>query len=70
MWPDGRKYNGHYVKDKKEGYGDFFWPNGKIYRGNWKNGKQDGEGVFYTPADDNWRRGRWVNGKRVEWIME
>ena len=24
-WPDGRKYNGEYVDDKKEGMGTFHW---------------------------------------------
>ena len=24
-WPDGRKYDGEYVNDKKEGYGVFEW---------------------------------------------
>lgn len=24
-WPDGRKYNGYYVNDRKEGHGIFEW---------------------------------------------
>jgi hypothetical protein len=24
-WPDGRKYEGEYVDDKKEGRGVFYW---------------------------------------------
>ena len=24
-WPDGRKYEGQYVKDKKHGIGTFYW---------------------------------------------
>lgn len=24
-WPDGRRYEGEYVDDKKEGNGVFFW---------------------------------------------
>jgi len=28
-WPDGRKYEGEYFEDKKEGYGVFSWPDGK-----------------------------------------
>ena len=38
-WPDGRKYVGSYVKDKKEGNGTFEWKDGKKYIGEWKNGK-------------------------------
>jgi hypothetical protein len=25
QWPDGRKYEGNYVDDKKEGHGTFHW---------------------------------------------
>ena len=48
-WTDGRKYEGDYLNDNKEGFGTFWWPDGKIYKGNWKGGKQDGEGI-YTSA--------------------
>ena len=47
-WPDGRKYEGDYKDDKKEGYGIFEWTDGKKYRGYWLNGKQNGEGEFYN----------------------
>ena len=39
IWKDGRKYEGSYVQDKKEGYGIFHWPDGRIYKGMWKGGK-------------------------------
>ena len=38
-WPDGRKYEGNYVDDKKEGHGTFHWPDGRKYDGQWENGK-------------------------------
>ena len=38
-WPDGRRYEGEYNGDKKEGYGKFFWPDGRQYAGLWMNGK-------------------------------
>ena len=51
IWADGRKYEGSYVDDKKEGEGEFVWADGRSYRGGWKNGKQDGkwslQGVFF-----------------------
>ena len=28
-WPDGRKYEGQFVDDKKQGYGVYIWPDGK-----------------------------------------
>ena len=29
-WKDGRKYEGEYKNDKKEGYGELTWPDSKI----------------------------------------
>lgn len=49
QWPDGRRYEGQYVDDKKEGKGTFLWPDGRKYEGGWKNGKQHGIG-YYTSA--------------------
>ena len=48
-WPDGMKYEGNYVEDKKDGQGVMTWPDGRRYQGNWKNGLQDGVGK-YTSA--------------------
>ena len=38
-WPDGRKYEGDFLDDKKEGLGTLYRPNGGKYEGGWKNGK-------------------------------
>ena len=38
-WPDGRKYEGEYVNDKKHGEGVFTWPDGRKYVGGWYDGK-------------------------------
>lgn len=38
-WPDGRKYIGEYIDDKKHGQGTFVWPDGRKYEGAWKYGK-------------------------------
>ena len=32
-WADGRRYEGEYVDDKKEGHGVFKWPDGRQYDG-------------------------------------
>jgi hypothetical protein len=45
-WPDGRKYVGTYMNDKKEGFGMFKWVDGRVYEGNWAEGKQHGAGKF------------------------
>ena len=38
-WPDGRKYEGEYLNDKKHGLGKFTHADGSKYNGNWKDGK-------------------------------
>ena len=34
-WKDGRKYEGTYENDKKNGFGIYIWPDGRKYEGNW-----------------------------------
>jgi len=38
-FPDGRKYEGMYVNDKKSGYGIYTKKSGKLYEGCWLLGK-------------------------------
>jgi len=38
-WPDGKKYDGLFKNDKKDGHGEFTWENGNVYFGEWENGK-------------------------------
>ena len=68
-WEDGRKYEGNYIDDQKEGRGKFTWPDGRIYDGEWKNGRQHGIGT-YTYPDGRTRQGEWVDGKRTKWVGE
>ena len=42
LWPDKKKYYGHYVNNNKEGFGKCVWVDGKVFEGMWKKGKQDG----------------------------
>ena len=67
-WPDGRKYEGDYKDDKKEGYGIFEWTDGKKYRGYWLNGKQNGEGEFYNSKNKTWKKCLVQNGKKIKWL--
>lgn len=39
IWADGRKYDGEYINDKKDGYGVYTWADGRKYQGFWANGK-------------------------------
>lgn len=34
-WADGRRYEGDYIDDKKQGLGVFLWPDGRKYEGEW-----------------------------------
>lgn len=67
IWPDGRRYEGEYLDDKKHGKGVFTFSDGKKYSGLWVNGKQHGEGEF-TNVDGTVRIGLWENGKKIKWL--
>ena len=41
-WPDGRRYEGAFEKDLREGLGTMIWPDGRKYVGPWYQGKQHG----------------------------
>lgn len=32
-WPDGRRYEGDYINDKKHGFGTYTYPDGRCYKG-------------------------------------
>jgi len=32
-WPDGRRYEGDYINDKKHGFGIYTYPDGRCYKG-------------------------------------
>lgn len=68
-WADGRKYEGQYENDKKQGHGTFYWADGRKYVGGWKNGKQHGKGEYYLQSGDK-KYGEWMDGKRIKWIDE
>lgn len=38
-WADGRKFEGDYADDQKNGKGSFYWPDGREYHGGWKDGR-------------------------------
>ena len=57
-WADGRKYEGQYFDDKKEGRGVFTWPDQRKYDGLWVNGKQEGPGIYYNQKGEA-RYGKW-----------
>jgi hypothetical protein len=36
----------------------------------WKNGKQDGKGEFLSGPNGTWKKGKWLEGKRICWLDE
>jgi len=36
-WADGRRFEGKYIANQKEGYGEIYFNNGSKYEGNFKN---------------------------------
>jgi hypothetical protein len=69
-WPDGRKYEGQFTLDKKEGRGVFSWPNGKQYDGQWANGNQHGIGYVTVNGSETPQKGEWRAGTRVRWLSD
>ena len=57
---DGRRYEGEYKDNKRDGYGimtyqdEGLYQEGSRYKGEWKNDKRDGQGVM-TYLDDGRR---------------
>lgn len=75
VWGDGRIYVGHFEDDKKNGRGTYLQADGNAYLGEWLDGKQHGTGyyVVYTANKEDplkIKKGKWVAGKRQEWIEE
>jgi hypothetical protein len=51
-------YEGEYVMDKKDGYGEFHWASGNHYKGNFKDDERHGNGkMFWT--DGSVYEGAW-----------
>jgi len=60
---DKTKYEGQYVRDKKNGFGVYTFTDGRIFEGWWVNGKQHGLGVMIAKGKTKY--GVWDNGKRL-----
>jgi len=39
LYPDGIRYDGQYLLDKKQGFGIYKWADGRVYEGWWHAGK-------------------------------
>ena len=66
-WKDGKKYEGNFINDKREGHGVFVWADGRKYIGAWKVGKQHGVGTYISKEGLS-KQGEWQNGRKIRWI--
>lgn len=54
---------GDYVKNKKQGQGEFIYPDGSKYEGNWQDDLRNGHGK-YTYVNGDVYDGEWNNHVR------
>jgi len=60
MWPNGKKYDGHFSDNMMHGKGTFCPGNGERIEGTWERDLQQGPGLIYD-ADDNVTEGEWID---------
>jgi hypothetical protein len=70
QWPDGKRYEGFFSRDKRQGFGIFTTPdpnsNGlNTYSGAWMNGKQHGYGCNYSSTMKEPKFSIWREGERI-----
>lgn len=66
-WPNGQTYNGNYERNKRHGDGTLNFPDGRVFAGQWVHGKQHGLGL-HIPVSGEPHWGRWIAGKRAQWV--
>lgn len=60
--PNGAKYTGEWIGDKRDGQGTQIWVDNSKYEGSWKDDKANGQGVLYH-ADGDVYEGNWKDDK-------
>ena len=50
----GAVYNGEWIDDKQEGYGEERWKDGAVYKGDYHEGKKEGNGIFIWGDDSTY----------------
>ena len=61
----GERYDGEYVREKRDGFGINVYPDGSCYKGEWKNDKKHGAGVFVHPGGIEEQQ-QWNDGELVK----
>ena len=62
-WPDGDKYVGEWIKNKRNGRGTATLADGEKYVGQWKDGKRNGQGAV-TYSNGNIYSGDWKDDQK------
>ncbi len=62
-YPDGSKYEGHFLNHKFEGAGTFYFADGDKYVGHFKENYPDGQGTRYVKATGAEETGEWKQGE-------
>lgn len=61
--PNGAKYEGSWVNDKREGQGIYLWENGDKYEGNFHENERSGKGTLVYSNGDQYN-GSWEHDKK------
>lgn len=69
-WQDGRRYEGDYDTNKKQGKGTYTYSDGSKYQGEWYEGQQHGIGSIIDVDNAFERKGVWEKGKLKKWLGE
>lgn len=67
-WKDGRRYQGQYMQNKKNGYGIYIYSDGSRFEGEWLNGQQEGVGFMIDKTGKSKRKGEWKEGDHFRWL--
>ncbi|MBS0620635.1 MAG: hypothetical protein JSS61_04150, partial [Verrucomicrobia bacterium] len=59
---DGRIYNGGWIDESPQGYGEMKFPNGNHYAGYWNNGVYEGQGTLKDGKGNVIYEGEWKDG--------
>ena len=58
-------FDGLFVDNKKQGYGEYFADNGEFYKGQWENNTKQGVGEYFFNNGNKWR-GNWIKDEPVD----
>ena len=65
---DNIKYDGQWINDEFDGYGEYIWENGEYYEGPFKNGLRHGKGKYFYSNGKIKYECKYINGKRTKGI--